>query len=112
MHNMKIRISNNAYNYFIKLLQFHDEYDCIHITKSKAGCGCRGNSLDVYLDNVNDHWISNKVDSLVICYDEDISINYSHITIILKENKIYIKAINENILPINLVKGGCSKKQS
>ncbi len=78
---LKIKISNDAFDFIIKLLEFHDEYDCIALKEPENGGCCKNSKVDIILDNT--------INCNVI---EDLSSNFNEIIIVLKKDSLYLKA--------------------
>lgn len=86
----KIRISKDAYKYFMDLLEFHTEYDCIYISKNSKSC-CKSSKADITLDCSSGKDVIDIIDELTVTYDSDLYLDFSEITIALLKTGIYIK---------------------
>lgn len=108
MHKPKIKISYNAYDYFIKALSDCKEYDCI---KFKFITKCCGTKIDIILDNIFPNDVCEKIDELTVAYDKTLCNNVKEIIITYKNNSLAIKhTIIEGLLP--KLKGNCKKDKT
>jgi hypothetical protein len=108
---LKIRISNDAFDFINKLLDFHDEYDCIALKEPKSSGCCKNSKVDIILDNTINYAICEDVEGLNISYNKELSHNFTEIVIVLKKDSLYLKATP---ISTNKTKGcsGCISKSN
>ena len=108
MHKLKIKVSYDAYDYFIKALRDCKEYNCI---KFKFITKCCGTKIDIILDNISSNDICEKIDELAFAYDKTLSNNVKEIIITYKNNSLAVKHTTiEGLLPT--LKGNCKKNKT
>jgi len=91
-NKLKIRISNEAFDFINKLLLFHNEYDCICLRENvTTGC-CKSAKVDISLDNSQNSSIVEDIYGLNVCYNSELANNFKDITIILKSDTLYLKS--------------------
>ncbi len=74
---LKIKISNDAFDFIVKLLEFHDEYDCIALKEPENGGCCKNSKVDIILDNTINYNVIEDIQGLNIAYSEDLSSNFN-----------------------------------
>lgn len=89
---LKIKISNDAFDFINKLLEFHEEYDCIALKEPENGGCCKNSKVDIILDNAINYDILEDIQGLNIAYSEDLPNNFNEIIIVLKKDSLYLKA--------------------
>lgn len=89
---LKIKISNDAFDFIDKLLEFHDEYDCIALKEPENGGCCKNSKVDIIFDNAINYDIVEDIQGLNIAYSEDLPSNFNEIIIVLKKDSLYLKA--------------------
>ncbi len=89
---LKIKISNDAFDFINKLLEFHNEYDCIALKEPENGGCCKNSKVDIILDNTINYNVIEDIQGLKIAYSEDLSSNFNEIVIVLKKDSLYLKA--------------------
>jgi len=94
MNNLKLKISVNAYNDLLNLLNFHNEYDCIRLNYKK-GC-CKSPDLEITLDVKKTEDITEAIDRLCITYDKALLENVSEVTIMIKNGNFVVKTNSIN----------------
>lgn len=99
-NKLKIRISNEAFDFINNLLLFHDEYDCICLSESTSNGCCKSSKIDILLDNCQNSSIVEDICGLNVCYNSELVNKFKDVTIILKNNKLYLKLtpLTKNIL--------------
>jgi len=106
---LKIKISNDAFDFIIKLLEFHDEYDCIALKEPENGGCCKNSKVDIILDNTINYNVIEDIQGLNIAYSEDLSSNFNEIIIVLKKDSLYLKA-TPSLTNKSKGCGGCGSK--
>ena len=91
-NKLKIKISNDAFDFINKLLEFHDEYDCIALNQPKGSGCCKTSKVDIVLDNTINYAITEDIDGLNVAYNENLVNNFTEIIIVLKKDSLYLKA--------------------
>lgn len=109
MHKIKLKISNNAYTDLINLLKFHDEYNCVRL-KYEDGC-CKSSKVQLILDKLNSKDNQEKIEDLVISYDDEILDKVEEVIVILENGSYLIKSkVKDNSSSSNCK--NCSKSCS
>ena len=91
-NKLKIKISNDSFDFINKLLEFHDEYDCIALNQPKGSGCCKTSKVDIVLDNTINYAITEDIDGLNVAYNENLVNNFTEIIIVLKKDSLYLKA--------------------
>ncbi|ERI90143.1 hypothetical protein HMPREF1982_04083 [Clostridiales bacterium oral taxon 876 str. F0540] len=91
MSQIKIRISEKAYEKLLNVLTDCPEFSHIRL-KYKDGC-CGSSKLDILLDNYNLNDIEEIIDKLPILYDNEVLENIKEITIVYRNQSLMIKTI-------------------
>lgn len=92
MNNLKIRVSNNAFEFLNNLLKFHDEYDCISIKQNQNSTCCKSPKVEIQLDNISNFSETTNIDGLNFSYSSELSNSFKDITIVINNSSIYVKA--------------------
>lgn len=106
---IKIKISNNAFDFLTNLLKFHTEYDCISLEESLSSKCCKSPKVQIGLSNTENFDIFNKIEDIPFCYNLNLCNNVKEITIVLKDSTLHAKVttINDNFKTHNC--SGCGK---
>ncbi len=89
---LKIRISNEAFDFLDDLLKFHDEYDCILLKENASSKCCKSSKIEIELNNSVASEKMDIIDGMKFCYSSNLCNVFKEITIVLKEATIYAKA--------------------
>lgn len=108
---VKIKISNNAYDFLVNLLKFHTEYDCISLEENLSSNCCKAPKVELVLNKSANFDVSNKIDEVNFCYNLSLCTKIKEITIILNNSNLHTKVImlNEKLNEHNC--SGCKKKK-
>lgn len=108
---IKIKISNNAYDFLLNLLKFHNEYDCVSLEENLSSRCCKSPKVQIGLNNKENFDIENKIEAISFCYNPTICNNIKEVTIVLKDSTLHAKAttINDNFTSNKCT--GCSKQK-
>lgn len=108
---IKIRISNNAYDFVLNLLKFHSEYDCVSIEENLASKCCKSPKVQIGLSNAENFDILNKIEDIPFCYNLNLFNNVKEVTIVLNNSNLHAKVttINEDFKAHNC--SGCGKNK-
>ncbi len=91
-NKLKIKISNDAFDFINRLLDFHDEYDCIALNEPKGSGCCKTSKVEIVLDNTVNYTITEDIEGLNVAYNESLVSNFTEIIIVLKKDSLYLKA--------------------
>lgn len=89
MDNIKIKISEFAYEELKKALDHCPEYSFIRLAYSES-C-CKSSKVEIILDNAKENDIKDKVDKLPFIYDSAMASKVREITIVYKDLSLQIK---------------------
>lgn len=108
---IKIRISNNAYDFVSNLLKFHTEYDCVSLEENISSKCCKSPKIQIGLNNAENFDILNKIENISFCYNLNLCNNVKEVTIVLKDSTLHAKitTINENFKSHNC--NNCGKRK-
>ncbi|MEG2288500.1 MAG: hypothetical protein RSA29_06085 [Clostridium sp.] len=111
INNLKLKISNDAFSFLENLLMFHNEYDCVSLSENTSSNCCKSPNIDIILDNAINNDITENINGLKICHSINLEKNFKEITIVLKDNILYLKSIptSLNNLSKSLNCSSCSK---
>lgn len=113
--NPVISLSDEAYSELKKYLELNKEdYTCVRLSHYKS-C-CKGPSVDIYLDDLEDkdEYFSRSIDGIPFIYDKNVASNIKSIELIYKNSSLMIKAtpINQMVKDCSSCSGGgCSSKK-
>jgi hypothetical protein len=103
MDNIKIKISEFAYEELKKAFDNCPEYSFIRLAFSE-GCS-KSTKIEIILDNAKENDIKDKVDELTFLYDCNMAIKVREITIVYKDFSLQIKAELYDPLPESISSG-------
>lgn len=109
---LKIRISNDAFNFLDDLLKFHDEYDCILLKENLNSKCCKSSKIEIEFNNSSAFEEMDIIDGMKFCYSSKLSTVFKDITIVLKNNTIYAKTTPLDILKDLKNSSSCNKSCS
>ena len=91
-NKLKIKISNDAFDFINRLLDFHDEYDCIALKEPDGSGCCKTSKVDIVLDNTDNYTITEDIEGLSVAYNDSLASNFTEIIIVLKKDSLYLKS--------------------
>ena len=106
---VKIKVSNNAYDFLDNLLKFHTEYDCVSLEENPSTKCCKSPKVQIGLSNSSEFHISDKIENITFSYNSDLCNNISEITLVLKDSTLHAKVNTINKGFDSLGCSGCSK---
>lgn len=108
---IKIRISNNAYEFVLNLFKFHTEYDCVSLEENLSSKCCKSPKVQIGLNNAENFDILNKIEDITFCYNLSLCNNVKDVTIVLKDSTLHAKVstINDNFKSHSCA--GCGKSK-
>lgn len=91
---IKIKISEQAYNKLLHYLKDNgDNYSHIRF-KYKSGCP-KSSKIDIYMDNIKEGDIQDKIDDLSILYDTELCENIKEITLVYRKSSFMVKSASD-----------------
>ncbi|MFX0548777.1 hypothetical protein ACOAKC_05510 [Hathewaya histolytica] len=105
MNKIKIKISEEAYDRLLKILDNHKEYNYLRLSKGS----CCKNKVSLTLDNKNSNDIEDSIEDLKIVYTEEISDLCKEIVLVFREGSFMIKVLQRDTSKSFC--GGCNKSK-
>ena len=106
---VKIKVSNNAYDFLDKLLEFHNEYDCVSLEENSSTKCCKSPKVEIGLSNSSKYNMADKIENITFSYNSDLCNNISEITLVLKDSTLHAKVNTMNKEFNSHGCSGCSK---
>lgn len=109
---IKIKVSNNAFNFLDNLLKFHTEYDCVSLEETTSSSCCKSPKVQIGLSECKNFDISNTIENITFSYNSNLCESISEVTIILKDSTLHakVKRVNEHLTPSGC--SSCSKNKN